>query len=51
MHFLAPGGTLAVEIGAGQGAAVQSLFRDAGLGDVTLLQDYAGLDRIVLGTK
>jgi len=51
LHFLAPGGTLAVEIGAGQGAATQALFRDAGLGSVTLLQDYAGLDRIVLGTK
>ena len=51
LHFLAPGGTLAVEIGAGQGAAVQELFRRACLADVTLLQDYAGLDRIVLGTK
>ncbi len=51
LHFLAPGGTLAVEIGAGQGAAVRDLFRGAGLDGVALLQDYAGLDRIVLGTK
>lgn len=51
LHFLAPGGTLAVEIGAEQGALVRSLFADAGLGDVTLLQDYAGLDRIVFGTR
>jgi release factor glutamine methyltransferase len=51
LAFLAPGGTLAVEIGAGQGVAAQGLFGAAGLRDVTLLRDYAGLDRIVLGTK
>jgi release factor glutamine methyltransferase len=51
VRFLSAGGTLAVEIGAGQGAAAQALYRDAGLHDVTMLQDYAGHDRIVLGTK
>jgi len=51
LHFLAPGGTLAVEIGAAQGDAVRALFDAAGLHDVTLLRDYAGLDRIVLGTR
>jgi release factor glutamine methyltransferase len=51
LQFLAPGGMLAVEIGAGQGAAVTGLFRDAGLRDVVLTQDYAGYDRIVIGTR
>ena len=51
LRFLAPGGTLAVEIGASQGEAVRGLFDAAGLRDVTLLRDYAGLDRIVLGIR
>lgn len=51
LQFLAPGGTLAVEIGAGQGAAVRDTFEAAGLGDITLLRDYAGLDRVVLGKR
>ncbi len=51
LQFLSPGGMLAVEIGHRQGAAATELFRAAGLQDVTLLQDYAGLDRIVLGTR
>lgn len=51
LSFLAPGGTLAVEIGASQGASVRELFEDAGLRSVSLLKDYAGLDRIVLGER
>lgn len=51
LRFLSPGGTLGVEIGADQGAAVQALFREAGLQEVTLLQDYAGLDRVVLAKR
>jgi len=51
LQFLAPGGMLALEIGAGQGAAVTGLCRDAGLHDVTLLPDWAGLDRIVTATR
>jgi len=51
LRFLAPRGMLAVEIGASQGRAVEALFRDAHLQDVTVLQDYAGLDRIALGVK
>ena len=51
LQFLAPGGTLAVEIGAAQGDAARSLFAAAGLRDVTLLQDYAGRARVVLGTR
>jgi len=51
LRFLTPGGTLAVEIGASQGEAVRALFDTAGLRDVSLVRDYAGLDRIVLGTR
>lgn len=51
LQFLSPGGILALEIGAGQGEAVTALCRDAGLHDVALSQDYAGLDRIVIATK
>ena len=49
--FLTSGGTLAVEIGATQGASVRDLFADAGLHGVRIVQDYAGLDRIVLGLR
>jgi release factor glutamine methyltransferase len=46
---LQPGGAILLEIGANQGAAVRSLaqqhFPQAG---VQVLQDYAGLDRLVL---
>jgi release factor glutamine methyltransferase len=51
LQFLAPGGTLAVEIGAGQGQAARALLEAAGLRDVTLLRDYAGLDRVLLGNR
>lgn len=47
--FLAPGGRLLVEIGPGQGAAVMSLFRAAGLDDVSLRGDMDGRDRVVSG--
>ncbi len=51
LRFLAAGGTLAVEIGADQGMAVPELLRAAGLQDVTVLRDYAGLERVVLGRR
>lgn len=51
LRFLAPGGTMAVEIGSRQGEAVAALFADGELGDVSVLPDYAGLDRVVLGRK
>ncbi len=50
-EFLASGGTLAVEIGSQQGAAVRTLFEEAGLHGVRVVQDYAGLDRVVLGQR
>lgn len=50
---LAPGGTLAVEIGWRQGPAVKALFADPahGFHDVRVLKDLAGLDRVVMGRK
>jgi release factor glutamine methyltransferase len=49
--FLAAGGVLAVEIGADQGEAVRGLFADAGLREIALQRDYAGLDRVVSGLR
>ncbi|MFW5641340.1 MAG: peptide chain release factor N(5)-glutamine methyltransferase [Roseicyclus sp.] len=48
-RHLAPGGRLALEIGADQGAAVAGLFSAAGLEDVAVLPDLNGHDRVVLG--
>lgn len=45
--WLAPGGTLLVEIGSGQGEAVSALARQAGLVDVAVHRDLAGHDRVV----
>lgn len=44
--WLAPGGTVVVEIGAGQGPAVAALMRDAGLVEVQVHADLAGHDRV-----
>lgn len=51
LDFLAPGGTLAVEIGADQAGAVRALFEAAALQDVTMLRDYGGHERVVLGRR
>jgi release factor glutamine methyltransferase len=46
---LRSGGAILVEIGAGQGSTVVELARKSSpLGTVQLLQDYAGLDRLVV---
>ena len=44
---LMPGGRLLVEIGPTQGAAVAGLFAAAGLGEIRILQDMDGRDRVV----
>ncbi|MBR2576134.1 MAG: peptide chain release factor N(5)-glutamine methyltransferase [Firmicutes bacterium] len=44
---LAPGGVLLLEIGHDQGETVPDLCRQAGLGNITVLKDLAGLDRVV----
>lgn len=47
--FLRPGGWLMAEIGCSQGQAVRELFRRAGLLEVSVVKDLAGLDRVVKG--
>ena len=49
--WLAPGGWLVLEVGAEQGAAVADLLVVAGLSEVEVRPDLAGLDRIVLGRR
>jgi len=51
LRFLSPGGLLATEIGATQGEAARQLYVDAGMQEVEVLRDYAGLDRVVRGRK
>lgn len=48
-HLLS-GGMLFFEIGYDQGKSVPELMREAGYKDVAVVQDYAGLDRVVYGT-
>ena len=43
-------GMLFFEIGYDQGQAVSELMRASGYREVQVVQDYAGLDRVVLGT-
>lgn len=43
-------GMLFFEIGYDQGQAVSELMRTGGYREVQVVQDYAGLDRVVLGT-
>jgi len=45
------GGALFLEIGSGQGEAVSALCRTAGLADIRVIKDLAGLDRVVFGLK
>lgn len=45
------GAVLLFEIGCGQGEAVVELMQEAGFAEVKVLQDYAGLDRVVYGIK
>jgi release factor glutamine methyltransferase len=46
-RHLTKGGELIVEIGAGQASAVAKLVEDAGLRDVTVINDFAGHPRVV----
>jgi release factor glutamine methyltransferase len=48
---LCPGGTLVLEIGADQGAAVTAIMREAGLVDVDVRSDLSGRDRIAVGHR
>ena len=49
--LLAPGGALALEIGAGQAEATAALLGEAGFIDVRVARDLAGIDRAVSGVK
>ena len=51
VDYLQTGGFLAFEIGFSQGEAVRKLLLDNGYEEVTLLQDWQGLDRVVSGKK
>ena len=48
---LADGGMLAVEVGIGQATAVAELFKAAGLSDIRITTDTAGIDRVVAGIR
>ena len=48
--YLTDGGYLLFEIGYDQGQAVSELMREHGYREVQVVQDYAGLDRVVFGT-
>lgn len=50
-EYLEPGGWLFFEIGAEQGRAVSAMMERAGYGDVKVVTDLAGLDRVVYGFK
>jgi release factor glutamine methyltransferase len=45
--MLAPGGVLALEVGAGQAPAVQELFAGAAFEDIETERDYGGHERVV----
>ncbi len=49
--YLAGGGMLFFEIGYDQGEDVKTLMEQAGFTEVNVVQDYAGLDRVVYGTR
>jgi release factor glutamine methyltransferase len=49
--WLRRGGALVCEIGAGQGAAVADLASEAGLVEVEIRPDLAGLDRILVARR
>jgi release factor glutamine methyltransferase len=46
---LAPGGVLAIEVGAGQAGDVAALFEHAGLSAIERRRDYGGHERVVSG--
>ncbi|HAE21825.1 MAG TPA: peptide chain release factor N(5)-glutamine methyltransferase [Spirochaetaceae bacterium] len=49
--LLAPGGTLAAEIGDEQGEAVRAIYAKQGFKDLRVLRDLAGHDRVALGVR
>lgn len=49
--FLAPGGVLALEIGAGEADATRALFEARGYGEVGVERDYGRIERVVSGLR
>ena len=49
-NYLAKEGMLFFEIGHDQGQAVSDMMKDAGFSEVTVVKDFAGLDRVVYGS-
>ncbi len=49
LRKLAPGGICAVEVGLGQAAEVADMFKNAGLYNVDIFRDIAGIKRVVTG--
>lgn len=44
-------GLVAVEVGIGQADTVAKLFEQAGLGDIGIFKDFAGIERVVCASK
>lgn len=49
-RYLTGGGMLFFEVGYDQGKEVRLMMEHAGYGDVEVVKDFAGLDRVVYGT-
>jgi release factor glutamine methyltransferase len=47
--YLAPGGTLIVEAGAGMAEGIRAIFAENGFVSVRGVPDYAGIERVVIG--
>ena len=50
-RVLRPGGSVAVEVGAGQAEAVSALAAGAGFGPVRAVTDLQGIARVIVGTR
>ena len=51
MDLLCTDGSLMVEVGAGQSNIVADIFHHAGFADVEIVDDLAGIERVVKGNK
>jgi release factor glutamine methyltransferase len=49
--FLAEGGWLAMELGAGQRGALEKILRENDYCDIVFHRDYAGIERVVLANR
>ncbi len=50
-HLLRSGGRIYLEVGMGQAPRVAALLKEAGFDSVHTIQDLAGIERVVAGTK